>query len=402
MLRHGSRGLVVLLAALVACGQFSTGLYLPSLPAITAAFGTDGGTVALTLTVFLLGFGLAQLVYGPLADRFGRRPVLIGGLCVFAVTSVGAALAASIGGLIVARLLQAFGACAGQVVARAVVRDIARGPAAARLLTVIGMVVALAPPTSQFIGGQLQVWLGWRASFLFLAAYGLTLAVITWRMLPETLPPGAPPAPVRRILADYRRIVVGRRFLAHALTLGFAFGCLFSYLSGAPHVIITMIGLDPGLFGVLATVNILGYLVGSLHVRRHADRLGPEGLVRRGSLVVLGGGLGMGVPVLFGHVSLATVMIPMFVFLIGLGLILPGAMAGAMEDHPTLAGTASALLGFIQIELGMAASLAVSLLFTGDAGAMAGVFTASAALTAGAARLLPSARPCARDADEAA
>jgi len=179
MIRPESAWTIAYLTVLVAMGQMSTGIYLPSMPSLAAVFATDSGTVKLTMSVFLAGFAVAQLIYGPLCDRFGRRPVVIGGLAIFALASLACALAPSIEWLIVARLFQAIGACSGQVLGRAIGRDLFEGQRYAKVMALVGLALALTPAAGPVLGGVLQVAFGWQANFLFLAGWGLVLLLVT-------------------------------------------------------------------------------------------------------------------------------------------------------------------------------------------------------------------------------
>ena len=190
---HSRPGLVIaLVSALIAIGQVATSIYLPSMPAMTEALHTDGATMQLTLTAYLLGFALSQLVYGPLSDRYGRRPALFAGLVLYVAASAACALAGTIDELIVARLFQAMGACAGPVVGRAVVRDLYDGERAAKALGYVGFVLAVSPAFAPVLGAHLHGWFGWRANFIFVALFGAVIGVLMWRKLGETHPPNSP------------------------------------------------------------------------------------------------------------------------------------------------------------------------------------------------------------------
>ena len=214
-----------------AASILSTDLYTPSLPHLPAYFDTDAESVQLTLSLNLLGFALAQLLYGPLSDRFGRRPVLLAGMLAFVLCSLGCALAQSVEALIVARTLQGITAATEAVVALAVIRDLYDDESGVRVLGAYGMTVALAPAVGPIIGGYVHVWQGWRANFILLAVVAAVVVALVWRFLPETTTPDRAAMRPRRLLDDYWALFRTRRYLVTALVLGATLGALFGLLA---------------------------------------------------------------------------------------------------------------------------------------------------------------------------
>ncbi len=359
MARPDSLIVVVLVTGLVAFGAISTDLYLPSLPAIAAHFGVDAGEAQLTLSVFLIGFALSQLVYGALSDRFGRRPVLLVGLVIYVLASIACMLAPSIGLLIAARLLQAVGACAGVVLGRAVVRDVYGRERAARVLSYVGMAMALAPALGPILGGFIQVWFGWRASFLVLALFGATILAGAVTQLPETNQSRDPTLRLGRQLLNYRSLLQHRAYLGHVLVATCAYSGIFVFISGSSFLLIDVLGLSPEEYGLCFAAIVVGYMLGTLLSGRLTMRLGLERMILIGSLVGLLAGGTAAVLSLAGVVDLLAVLAPFFLFLVGCGLMLPNALAGAMGPFPTMAGAASALLGFIQMVVAAGIGVAV-------------------------------------------
>ncbi len=360
MTRPQGRFLIALLTALTATGPFAISIYLPSLPSVAATLEADIGQVQLTLTVFLVGFAVAHLVYGPLADRFGRRPVLLGGLLLFTLASAACALAPTVEALTATRLLQAIGACAGPVMSRAVVRDLFERDQLARVMAWIGTALALAPAAAPVIGGYLEVWFSWRASFLFTTLYGALLTLIVWRRLGESAPELRRHAGfLRGVAADYLKLFRSPDFLAHSAVIGFGFGALYAYMAATPIVVIDVIGVSPDAYGLLSLIGVAGYAGGSYAAGLVAFRVAPERMVLAGVVVAFAGGAALAGFALAGHLSLGAIFGPIFVYAVGMGLFLPGAFAGAIGPHPEIAGAASALLGFIQTGLGALGSLVV-------------------------------------------
>jgi len=367
-------GLVVtaLLTALVALGPMSTDLYLPSLPGLLRHFDADIAEVQLTLSVFLVGLAVGQLVYGPLSDRFGRRPVLLAGLILYVVASAICALAPSVPTLIAARLLQATGACAGPVVCRAVVRDVHGREGAARILSYMGAAMALAPALGPILGGFVEAWLGWRANFAILCIYGAVGLALTAAILPETAPHrGESGGGLDAALRGYLGLLGQRVYIGFVLCCALAYGGIFCFISGSSFVFVDIIGLAPQLYGVCFGTIVLGYILGTLVGGRLTRRIGVERLVRTGGLISAVGGLALLLSVWTTGASVAGILLPTVIYMVGTGLVLPNAMAGAIGPFPRMAGTAAALLGFVQMGLAAAGGVAIGHLANGTAIPMA-------------------------------
>ena len=374
-----------LLTVLVALGQISNSVYIPSMPALVLAFDTDMARVNLTFTVFLAGFAVSQIVYGPLSDRFGRRRVLLGGLVLYFLASVACAVSSTIETLIAARFAQAVGACAGPVMAYAIVRDVYERERAARVLAYIGVAFAISPAIMPIIGGYLQAWFGWRANFLFLSAVAGSVLLAVWWMLGETVAQPDPRATrPSQIARTFVMLLRSREFLGHMLSVAFIFAGLMAYTASAAFLFINTLGLSPERFGVLAVFNVVGFLTGTLAAGRWTLRFGIEPLVMAGTLLALTGGVAMAVIALTGHLGVAAIIGPMMLYLAGMGLVMPNAIAGAMGPFPQVAGTASALLGFCQMATAAAASLVVGWMSQRSQLPLALVVTASAAIAAAA------------------
>lgn len=371
-LRPESPLTVVLLTVLVAVGPLSTDLYLPSLPAIAESFGSSDAQVQLTLSVFLAGFALSQLIYGPLSDRFGRRPVLVGGLAAYTAASVLCMTVQSIEALIAARFLQAVGACAGPVLGRAVARDIFGRHRVAQVLSYMAMAMALAPAVGPALGGYLQVLFGWQASFAILALCGLLVLAAVVMALPETNRHKDMSATrLGHILANYRTLAGDSVYRSHVLTHMLTFSGLFAFISGSSFVLIGTVGLSPDLFGIAFGVIVLGYILGSFASARLTRRLGLERMILLGLASALAGALPMAVLAFAAPPNALAIIAPVAVFMAGAGMVLPNAMAAALGPFPQMAGAASALLGFAQMGVAAMVGVLVGQLSDGSARAMA-------------------------------
>lgn len=363
----------VLLTMLAAFGPLSTDLYLPSLPILVRVFETDVSTVQLTLSVFMAGFAMSQLVHGPLSDRFGRRPVILGGLAVFIVASLWCAVASSINELIVARFLQALGGCVGPVVGRAVVRDVFGRERSAAVLAYMATAMALAPAVGPLVGGVLTAAFDWHANFFLLAAIAVVVLAVTWRVLEESNMHRDPRAlEPSRLIGNYLTLLRDRAYIGFAVTSTLVFCGLFSFISGSSFLLVTQLGLTPVEYGMSFAVVVAGFMGGSYAAGRLTGRFGVVRMIRAGAtLSALGGAIGLGLALTI-PLHVAGVILPMALFIFGAGLTMPNAMAGAIANYPTMAGVASSLMGFVQMTCAALAGFAVGALDNGLATPMMG------------------------------
>ncbi|MCC5811107.1 MAG: multidrug effflux MFS transporter [Ectothiorhodospiraceae bacterium] len=386
---------VLVLAAVAALGPLATDMYLPALPAIGQALGAGADEVQLTLSVYMAGFALAQLFCGPLSDRLGRKPLLIGGLAIFSLASLLCALAPTIEILLAGRFLQALGGATGPVLGRAAVRDLYQPRDAGRILSYMASIMALAPALAPLGGGLLLLAYGWEAVFVFLALYGgLMILVIAWR-LPEPLAPEnrqsiRPDA----ILANFRLLIADRRFLGYTLTNAAAYSGLFAFLSGSAFVLIDYLGVSPIRYGLLFALVVAGFFTGTLTGGQLSRVLGTDRLIVAGALLCAGSGCAMAALALGGVHTVTAIILPQAVFLAGVGILMPQTMAGAIAPFPRFAGSASSLFGFLQMTTAAITGALVGQLHDGSSRTMA-VAVAMAGLMAlvGYLTLVRSPRP---------
>jgi|HigsolmetaAR202D_1030399.scaffolds.fasta_scaffold04110_4 drug resistance transporter, Bcr/CflA subfamily len=354
---------VLLLTGLVMVGQMSTSMYLPSLPALTQDFRADPADAKLTMTVFLAAYAVAQLFFGSLSDRIGRRPALFLGLTLYLLGTAFCALAPSIGALTIGRFIQGFGACSGPAIARAIIRDRYERHEAARILAHIGMAMAVGPALGPIIGGQLQVMFGWRANFLALVAFGLVIVIAASIGLAETLREGDPDAmSPARLARNYGTLLRSRLYLGYMLVVGFNFGGLFAYATGLPFVLIDMLGMSPAVFGTVFIFTVIGSVGGSVIASRAASSVSTEHMTAIGASVSFIGGALMLAFSLADIIMPITIVGTMMIWMIGFGIVLPNAFAGAMAPFPMMAGAASAMMGFAQMGTAALGSVAVAML----------------------------------------
>jgi DHA1 family bicyclomycin/chloramphenicol resistance-like MFS transporter len=349
VVRANTFGLTALLAALTGIGPLSTDMYLPSLPDIARDFTATTAQTQLTISTYLVGFAIGQLIYGPLADRHGRKPVLLWALAIFCLASLACMVATSIDMLIVTRALQAVGGCGGVVIARAVVRDVYSGARAGRELSLMSMVMAVAPVIAPMIGGAVQMLFGWRASFAVLTASGILIAALIWLYLPETLERRATePVSVRSMLRSFATFLSDGGYLAHCGMAILVFAGLFAWISASSFVLQDLYHLSAFAFGVSFAIASAGFMAGSLIASHFVSHWGIGRTLGFGALAQAAGGLLMMAALAIGFRSAAALVGPMAIYLVGLGLTLPQAMAGAMHPYRDRAGAASSLIGFLQ------------------------------------------------------
>ena len=351
--RAGRARLFVLLGGLTAFGPLSIDMYLPALPAIAKDLVASESVVQLTLTACLIGLALGQLVAGPLSDAMGRRRPLLVGVAGYAVASLLCALAPSAPVLVSLRLLQGLTGAAGIVIARAVVRDMYSGSAAARYFSRLILVMGLAPILAPVLGGQLLRFTSWHGIFVALAAISVLLLIGAALGLPETLP-----VERRRdgSLGDtgrtFRTLARDSRFIGYALSGGLAFGSMFAYIAGSPFVLQGIYHVSPQTFSLIFGLNALGFVAASQVNGSLVSRIPLERLMLGGLIGGATGGIAVLAVVAIGGLGLAAIVPPLFVLVSSIGFVVPNAIALALSRHPEAAGTGSALLGVIQSGVG--------------------------------------------------
>jgi DHA1 family bicyclomycin/chloramphenicol resistance-like MFS transporter len=350
MTQEAARPSFAILVAISTIGPLALNIFMPSLPGLQKEFGVTYGTVQLTLTLYLLGTALCQLVYGPLSDRIGRRPPLLAGLALFVAASVLAAFAWNIEALIFARLVQAVGGSAGIVLARAMVRDVYDREKSASVIAYITMAFVVAPMIAPVVGGVLDQYAGWQASFWLLGALGGAILASAWKILPETRQ-GSSGNPVG-FFAGATTLLGIKRFRGYALSLAFSSGVFFAFLGGAPHVMIDVLGRTPLEYGIWFAAVSLGYMMGNYVSGRFTQRLGIDRLILIGAFVTVTGGVLCFVAAMTGLLSPLTLFGPMVFAAFGNGLTIPNATAGAISVDPRLTGAAAGWSGFTQMTFG--------------------------------------------------
>jgi len=355
---------LILIAGLSAA---SMNIMLPSLPAMTAYFDTDYALMQLSVAIYLSVNAVLQIVVGPLSDRYGRRPVILGGCIIFLVATVGCLLAPTVEVFLAFRMLQAV-IVTGMVLGRAVVRDMVPQDQAASMIGWVTMGMTLVPMVSPALGGLLDDAFGWHSVFVLLFLSGLGVTWLVWRDLGETA--ARSDATLMAQVRQYPQLLTARRFWGYCLASAFASGAFFAYLGGAPFVGSVVFGLSPSTLGLVFGAPAVGYLFGNYLSARYATRVGINPLILAGCLVTLGGlSVQLGLFLAgFGNVWVFFAFMTFVGF--GNGLVMPNATAGMLSVRPHLAGTASGLGGAIMIGGGAALSALAGFLLTTERGAL--------------------------------
>ncbi|QQX88479.1 Bcr/CflA family multidrug efflux MFS transporter [Cupriavidus necator] len=359
---------LLICGSLMAIAPLSIDMYLPSFPSLAGDLGVDIGQVQLTLGTFLVGLALGQAFYGPFSDRFGRKPPLYIGLCLYVAAAVGCALARSVESLMLWRFLQALGGCAGMVMARAVIRDRLEAHESARAFSSLMLVMGVAPILAPIVGGAILSVSGWRAIFWVLAVAGMLILLLVHLRMEESLDRRhAAPLRLGTVAKSYAELLRDREFLGYSLSAGFGSAGMFAYISGSPFVLIELHGIAPSHYGFVFGANALGLITMSQLNARLVRGRSLDQVLGGALLAAFAAGLALAVAALAGVAVLPVLLAGFFVFIGALGCVSPNASALSLAHQGHRAGTASALMGTLQFSLGTLGGAAVSLWRDGTA-----------------------------------
>jgi len=340
------------LILITAISSFALQIVVPAMPGLARDFGTSFGVAQMSLTAFLVGMTLGQLVYGPLSDRYGRRPVLLAGLAIFMAGSFFCVFAWDITPLIIGRVLQAIGGSAGIVLSRAIIRDIYDRERSAQMLAYITAAMVLAPMMAPIIGGNLYDWLGWQSIFWFVIAFGIFATVSCFLWLHETHFDRGVTATFGSLLSGFGYLMRLRRFRGYALQVAFTTASFYSFLGGASAVAINVYGTSASGYGWWFILISGGYMTGNFISGRIGRRVGSDRMITVGTVLSMVGCLVMLAVYLFGGLTAAGFFLISGVVSIGNGFSMPNGFAGAVSVDPARAGTASGLSGALQMGIG--------------------------------------------------
>jgi DHA1 family bicyclomycin/chloramphenicol resistance-like MFS transporter len=363
--------LLALLIAMSGMSSLSLNILVPAIPSMVAKFATEPANVQLTVSLYLMGLAFAQLVFGPLSDRLGRRPVVLAGLLLAGLASTAAIFAANIASLITARVAQSLGASTGQTIGRAIIRDLYDREHAASMIGLVTSVVVLMPMAAPLIGGILDTLFGWEAIFIFVAVLSLTVFLWAVIALPETRKVATAPSGGGHFRADLAALAASPRFFGYALCVGLGSAPFFSFLGGAPHVVVTMLERTSAEYGLWFFLPSFGFMAGNFAVSRLTARFGINALIWWGIVFTIVGCLinALAYVALPGW-EMATLFLPQVMIGFGNGLLLPTSVAGAVSIRPQVAGTASGMTGCIQMAIGAAGAQLGGLIVAHAASAM--------------------------------
>ena len=382
--------ILLILGGLSAFGPLAIDLYLPAFPTMARAFDTSTDQIQLSLSAYFIGLACGQILYGPVADRFGRRKPLLFGIGLFCSASLLCAFAPTLEWLIAGRFMQALGGCAGMVVTRAVIRDLCSPLEAARAFSRLMLVMGVAPILAPLLGGYLLIWTGWQSIFLFLSLFSAAFALIVFFGLKETLPVDGPRQSMSYSWRSVPRILCDPLFILHALTGGLAMAALFAYIAGLPFVLIEIYGIAVQDFGWIFGLNAAGFILFAQVNGRLLRRRSPQQLVRNNALLFMATALTLTLASWWQPEQLLPFWVVMFVFVASVAMVLPNATACAMDGYGQQAGMASALLGTLQSTFAAITSALVGWLHDGSAWPLGlvvggcGILVALAALGAAA------------------
>ena len=369
----------VVLGLLSAVGPFAIDMYLPALPSISQDLGASTAATQMTLMVFFVTFGVAQIAYGPISDTVGRRKPLFFGLGIFALGGIGCALAPSIEWLIFFRFVQGIGAAACAITPRAIIRDLHTGIAAAKLMSTVMLVFSVAPILAPLIGSTVIVFVGWRGVFAVITLVAVLGILLVALALPETLPPERrKPLALRTMAQSFGTLFRDVRFLSLTLIAGLGLASFFTFIANASFIYIDHYGMSPLQFSFAFSVNAIGFIGASQFAARLAGRHGFNRVVLTAvtSFMVLS--LILLAVTLAGFTELAVLMVGLFLAFACLGLVIPSSMVMALEEHGPIAGVASALGGTIQFLTGAVMVTVASLVFDGTSVPMVAIIAACA------------------------
>jgi DHA1 family bicyclomycin/chloramphenicol resistance-like MFS transporter len=340
-----------LLALLTLSGTLGMHIFAPALSIAARDLDVGAGAMQATISFYVLGLAVGQLVYGPLSDRFGRRPMMMGGLALYTVAGAAAALAPGVHGLIAARVFQAFGGCAGLALGRAMVRDVAGPVDSARQLALLNLMVVLGPGIAPAIGGAMASTAGWRSILWLLCALGAGLFALAWRLLPETTPGGSD-SNIAELATNYRQLLGSPAFLGFAIGGGCATTSMYAFIASSPFIFVDRLNRPAYEVGVYLAVLVAGIWLGSALASRLVGGLPMRRLLVGANLISILAAFTFLTAVLTDHLSVALTVGPMFLYTLGAGLASPMALTEAVSVNSRVIGSASGLYGFIQMAVG--------------------------------------------------
>ena len=381
----------VLIVAITACGTLGMHLIIPALPDTARSLGVSAGTIQLTITLYLIGLAIGQLLYGPVSDRFGRRPVLLAGLALFTLAGLATTAAPNAWTLVIARILQSIGACAGLVLGRAIVRDSATADRATAQLALLTLVMSAAPAIAPVLGGTATAWFGWRAAFALLAIVGAVTLVFAILLLPET---NTLQASARAsMLLGSLRLFRSRAFCGYVLGGACTTTSFYAFMAASPFILVNLLHQSPERVGLYYLLLMVGVAAGGLAANRLAGRITTRSALRIANAIAIAGAACFMLAELAGWLNVVSMIAPVVVFMVGAGMASPFALTGAVSVNPHAIGAASGLYGFTQMAYGALCTVIVEVWRPGSVFTVAAVLLVSSLLGQVALSLAVRPRP---------
>lgn len=360
-----SKTLIVLLAATSALGPAAMQILLPAIPVIRQEFDVSTEVAQLTLSLSMFAIAIGTLVYGPLSDKYGRKPIMLLGLSITLLGSIFCLLSHSIEWLIVSRIIQAFGGAVGLVLARAIVRDVYRASEAARVIATLVMVMVVIPMLSPALGGEMMLLFGWESVFIVIALLSMLMFLFLYRRLPETLAEPVPFQGVRSMLMNFVRLFQSRVFCGYAFCVTFVSVVFFAFISAAPEIMVSVLERPANEYGYYFVMVPAGFMAGNYTARFFGRSHSMNRMIGIGASIAVGGiCLTIALQLAGLHHPLA-LFAPVAVAIFGNGITLPNAQAAAINEFPKFAGSASGLTGFLQMAFSAMAAQFVAVIFNG-------------------------------------
>ena len=373
-----TRAPFALIVAITACGTLGMHLIIPALPDTARSLGVSAGTIQLTITLYLIGLAIGQLLYGPVSDRFGRRPVLLAGLALFTLAGLATTAAPNAWTLVIARILQSIGACAGLVLGRAIVRDSATADRATAQLALLTLVMSAAPAIAPVLGGTATAWFGWRAAFALLAIVGAVTLVFAILLLPET---NALQSSSRAsLLLGSLRLFRSRAFCGYVLGGACTTTSFYAFMAASPFILVNLLHQSPERVGRYYLLLMVGVAAGGLAANRLAGRITTRSALRIANAIAIAGAACFMLAELAGWLNVVSMIAPVVVFMVGAGMASPFALTGAVSVNPHAIGAASGLYGFTQMAYGALCTVIVEVWRPGSVFTVAAVLLVSSLL----------------------
>jgi MFS transporter, DHA1 family, multidrug resistance protein len=375
---RGDSAPFMLIVAITACGTLGMHMIIPALPDTARSLGVSAGTIQLTITLYLIGLAIGQLLYGPMSDRLGRRPVLLAGLTLFTLAGIATAAAPNAWTLVIARILQSIGACAGLVLGRAIVRDSAAPDRATAQLAMLTLVMSAAPAIAPVLGGYAAARIGWRAAFALLALIGAVTLAFAVLLLPET---NALQSSSRAsLLLGSLRLFRSRAFCGYVLGGACTTTSFYAFMAASPFILVDLLHQPTERIGLYYLLLMVGVAAGGLSANRLAGRIRPRAALRLANSIALAGAALFMLADLTGWLNVVSVIAPIVVFMVGAGMASPFALTGAVSVNPHAIGAASGLYGFTQMAYGALCTVIVAVWRPGSVFTVAVVLLVSALL----------------------